>query len=360
MKKLIFLLTCIFALSVGAADRVVVYHDAAQFPLLGKVRQGSTITYGRLPDSLENISRKPVWELGENCAGMAVRFASNSTSIFAKWEVTLGRVMNHMTPTGIQGLDLYALQDDGTWTFVNSGRPKIGEKAHTATIISDMEAKEREYMLFLPLYDGLKKLEIGVDSLSSITMPRMALPVREKPIVFYGTSILQGGCATRPGMCHSNILERMLNRETYNFGFSGNGQLDLEIAEVISSIDAGVVLLDFMPNVTIEQIDTLMEKFYYTIRDKRPQVPIIFVESPNFPHMRFNIEVQKKVNEKNANLRRHYAILKKAGEKNIYYVGANRILGKDHEDTVDGNHFTDLGFLRFAENLYPILKKVSK
>ena len=144
--------------------------------------------------------------------------------------------MNHMALTGIKGLDLYCLEDT-VWRFAGVGRPS--GKENKATLVAHMEPKMREFLLYLPLYDGITDLKIGVDSLSEILLPAINLPVREKPIVFYGTSILQGGCATRPGMAHTNILSRWLNRETINLGFSGNGLLDVEIAEIMAHIDAG-------------------------------------------------------------------------------------------------------------------------
>ena len=129
---------------------------------------------------------------------MAIRFRSNSTTIAAKWEALINFHMNHMTDTGAKGLDLYCLQKNGEWRFVNSGRPN--GKTNQATIIANMQPEEREYMLYLPLYDGLVSLSIGIDSLATIDQPLIDYPIRQKPIVFYGTSILQGGCASRPGM----------------------------------------------------------------------------------------------------------------------------------------------------------------
>ena len=245
-------------LAVTVANAQIVYHDAAVFPLLGKATESTLTRYERLPDSLQNISRKPLWELGRNSAGLAVRFRSNSTCIAAKWEVLNNFSMNHMTPTGIKGLDLYCLQD-GKWIFAGSGRPQ--GKASTATIVKNMLPEEREYLLYLSLYDGVTSLAIGVDSLSEIGQPVVDLPIRTKPIVFYGTSILQGGCASRPGMAHTNILERKLNRECINLGFSGNALLDLEIADVIAGVDASLFVLDFLPNATVEQMNERAEKF---------------------------------------------------------------------------------------------------
>ncbi len=332
----------------------LVYHDASAFPLLGKATQNSATRYERLPDSLRNISRKPLWALGQNSAGLALRFRSNSTTIAAKWEVLLDRNMNHMTPTGIKGLDLYCLQD-GKWVFVNSGRPS--GKVNEATIISYMKPVEREYMLYLPLYDGVTSLSIGVDSLAEISGPEVQLPVREKPVVFYGTSILQGGCASRPGMAHTNIISRWLNRECVNLGFSGNALLDLEIAEVVAGVDASVYVLDFVPNANVQQMKERADKFYTIIRSRHPDTPVIFLEDPIFTHTRFDQRIAEEVAQKNETVNAIFQSLKKRGEKNIYMISSKDMLGHDGEATVDGVHFTDLGMMRYAELVCPMIKK---
>lgn len=332
----------------------ITYHDASAFPLLGKATNSTATRYERLPDSLRSISREALWELGQNSAGLALRFSSNSTTIAAKWNVLLNREMNHMSPTGEKGLDLYCLQD-GKWVFVNSGRPT--GKENTAIIISDMKPEKREYMLYLPLYDGVTALSIGIDSLSEISQPEVNLPVRQKPLVFYGTSILQGACASRPGMAHTNILGRWLNREIINLGFSGNGQLDLEIAEMMTNVDASMYILDFVPNATVEQMKERADKFYTIIRNRHPDTPILFVEDPIFTHTRFDQCIAKEVKERNETINAFFKSLKKRGEKNIYMLSSKDIIGNDGEATVDGSHFTDLGFMRYSKILYPIINK---
>lgn len=351
MKTTPFLLCLFLALSVRAQ---VVYHDASAFPLLGKATETTLTRYERLPDSLQHISRKSLWELGRNSAGLAVRFRSNSTRIAARWEVLLDRSMNHMTPTGIKGLDLYCLQD-GQWVFAGSGRPQ--GRRNEATLVKDMLPEEREYLLYLSLYDGVTALSIGIDSLSQISAPAVDLPVRKKPIVFYGTSILQGGCASRPGMAHTNILERRLNRECINLGFSGNALLDLEIAPVMAGVDASVFVLDFVPNASAAQIMERADRFYSIIRSRHSDTPILFVENPIFAHARFNQSIAKEVEEKNAALNAVFRSLQARGEKKIYLLSSKDIIGSDGEATVDGVHFTDLGFMRYADVLYPLLKK---
>lgn len=334
------------------------YHDAAQFPLLGKATQATEAHYVRLPDSLINISRPPLWELSRNSAGMAIRFRSNSTQIALKWETLINFHMNHMTDVGVKGLDLYCWEENKNWRFINSARPT--GKSTQVTLIANMQPQEREFMLYLPLYDGLTSLSIGVDSMSVITQPQVDSPIRRKPIVLYGTSILQGGCASRPGMAHTNILSRRLNRECINLGFSGNAFLDLEIAEVMATVDASAYVLDFVPNVTAGQMEERMEKFYQIIRDKHPDTPIIFVEDPIFTSTYYDVKGAQSVEVLNTTLRRIFDSLKAQKEKNIIYVSSEKMIGEDREGTVDAIHFTDLGMMRYADLLYPVLKKAIK
>lgn len=265
--------------------------------------------------------------------------------------------MNHMTPTGTKGLDLYTWVN-GAWRFVNSGRPT--GKVNQATIIANMESVKRKYMLYLPLYDGVTSLSIGIDAEASISVLRMAIPVRAKPIVFYGTSILQGGCANRPGMAHTNIISRHLNREIVNLGFSGNALLDYEIAEVMSSVDAGVYVLYFVPNTSSDQIYEKMETFYRILRDKHPRTPIIFIEDPVFTNTLFDKKIAIEINKKNKAVNSVFRSLKTKGEKNLYVIPSEKMLGEDGEATVDGIHFTDLGMMRYADLVCPIIKKVLK
>ena len=348
----------IFGLLLAASTHAqLLYHDASAFPLLGKATDATLTRYERLPASLESVSRKPLWDLGRNSAGLALRFRSNSTCIGAKWEVRDNRSMNHMTPTGIKGLDLYCLQD-GKWVFAGSGRPQ--GKVNEATNVKNMDPEEREYLLYLSLYDGVTSLAIGVDSLSTLDQPTVDLPVREKPVVFYGTSILQGGCASRPGMAHTNIISRRLNRECINLGFSGNAFLDLEVAKVIAEVEASVFVLDFVPNASVAKMKERMETFYRIIRGKHPDTPIIFIEDPIFPHTFYDERIAKEVQRKNDTLKEIFNRLKKINEKNIILISSKNMLGEDGEATIDGIHFTDLGMMRYADLVCPIIKKAIK
>jgi hypothetical protein len=213
-------------------------------------------------------------------------------------------------------------------------------------------------MLYLSLYDGVMSLEIGVDEGAFIGHPAVDRPSREKPVVMYGTSILQGGCANRPGMAHTNIIGRRLDREVINLGFSGNALLDIEIAELMASVaDPGLYVLDYVPNASAEAIDKVGEDFFRIIRNAHPDVPVIFIEDVIFPTTQFDNRLLEEVTTKNAAQKRLYDRLKKSGEKKIYYISAKGMIGDDGEATVDGIHFTDLGAMRYVDHVLPVMKK---
>ncbi len=342
-------------LSGSASAQNVVYTDASVFPLYGKVSEQTNERYERLPSSLEGVSREPVWYLGRHSAGLFIRFRSNSTSIHARWESTFNNTMTHMTDTGTKGLDLYALVD-GEWRHVCSAQPQ-GKKSERC-IIANMDPVEREYMLYLSLYDGVKSLEIGVDEGSMLDLPAVDRPSREKPVVMYGTSILQGGCANRPGMAHTNIIGRRLDREVINLGFSGNALLDMEIAELMASVeDPGLYVLDYVPNASADAIDQVGEQFFRIIRDAHPEVPVVFIEDVIFPHTIFDNKILEEVTKKNVAQKRLFKKLKKSGEKRIYYISAEGMIGDDGEATVDATHFTDLGAMRYVDHVLPVIKR---
>jgi len=355
MRYLILILIWILPLTeIAGQEDSLKFVDASTFPVIGKGFTNTRNRYERLPASLEKNTRPPVWNLSTNCSGLAVRFRTNSPLIAAKWEVTGDVFMNHFTMTGIKGLDLYCFKN-GKWQFVNSARPT--GKSSTSVIINNMLEEEMEYMLYLPLYDGLIQLEIGVKPNYEIQEPKLNSPQTGRPVVFYGTSITQGGCASRAGMAYPNILSRMLDREIVNLGFSGNGKLDLEIAEVMTSINASCFVMDCLPNLTVELINENYLQFLNILRQKNPDCPIVLVENILFPHMYFDKNVNILLKEKNEALKRVFQEQKKKGDRNIYYVKADKLIGDNQEGTVDGVHLTDLGFLLMAENLYPVLRK---
>ncbi len=355
------IIASVSALLLGVSAFAQNWYDAATLPLYGKARQDTKELYERLPAEFEGRSRDAVWYLGRNSAGLYVRFSSNASAIWLRWSAKFGNHMNHQTLTGTRGLDLYVLTDKGEWRFMASGRPTLDSKDCEQKVIGAMEPKWREYMLYLPLYDGLTKLEIGVDREAVVEAPKVDLPRCDKPIVMYGTSILQGGCANRPGMAHTSILSRRFNREVINLGFSGNALLDLEIAELMASVeDPAIFVFDYVPNAYDYLIREKGEQFFRIVRDAHPDVPILFLEDPYFGHYEYDAGIKAEVDKKNAAQWELFCKLKKQGEKNIWYLKSDDMVGHDNEAFVDGIHFTDLGMMRYADWLAPHIRKHMK
>lgn len=356
-------LTSLFLLALTAlapaSAKNLKWLSSDSLPLLGKaVDDASTSSrFQRLPDSLEHKVKRPaLFGLGRHSSGMAIRFSSDSPEIHARWKSRFKSVMDHMTPTGSRGLDLYMMLPDSTWTFAQSARPDLTSNTTDACIVSNMDPVPREYMLYLSLYDAVDSLYIGVPEQYSITAPDITLPVATEPIVYYGTSLVHGGCVNRPGMAHTNILRRRLNRDVINLGFGGNGQLDLEIADVIAGVkDPSLVILDFVPNCTSGQIDTLMIPFVDIIRNAHPDVPILFIECLPHPRSRFDNQMRAATERHNAMMRRRFDDLI-ARYDNLHYLATEGLLGDDNEHTVDALHLTDLGALRFADALEPVIR----
>lgn len=364
-KKIILLaITALFSLTAYSQNepaRAVgyVYTDAATLPLFGKVSEGTSARYERLPASLEGKIRKGLWDLGRNSAGLYVRFRSDAPALRARWTSLNSHYMNHMCPTGDRGIDVY-VRVGNEWRFLRSGRPSKGATTDTE-IISDMEPMMREYMVYLSLYDGVTSLEVAVPEGYVVDQPEVLSPVVRKPVVMYGTSILQGGCVTRPGMVYTSIISRRLDREVINLGFSGNAKLDEEIAYWMASVeDPGVFVLDNAPNCTAKLIEEKGEKFFRILRDAHPNVPIIFVEQTPYSYADFDMKTRKDLDDKVAVQRALFKKLKADGEKLIWYIPAKGMVGDDGDAFVDGCHMTDVGAIRYADLVTPVIRKALK
>ena len=168
-------------------------------------------------------------------------------------------------------------------------------------------------------------------------------------MVFYGTSITQGGCASRPGMVHTAIVVRMLGVPVVNMGFSGNGRMELEVTKYLAQIDASVFVLDCLPNIDAKQVRERTEPVVRMLREKHPETPILLVEDRTYSDA-FLVQSKRNRNDSSrVELRKAYERLKEAGVKHLYYLEGEKLLGDDNEGTVDSSHPTDLGFMRQAE-----------
>ncbi|MDB4775875.1 SGNH/GDSL hydrolase family protein [bacterium] len=210
----------------------------------------------------------------------------------------------------------------------------------------------REWMLYLPLYNGVESIEIGTAEGAFVGPAEM----RSRPIVFYGTSITHGACASRPGMTHAAILGRRLDVPIVNLGFSGSGTLDMEIADLMSEIDASVYVIDCLPNLGGSQVAERAVPFVRRLRSLRPGVPIILVEDRTYADAMFNASKANRNRESRAALKAAHDTLVAEGFDRIFYIEGAGLLGDDGEATVDSSHPTDLGFMRHADAFEPVLR----
>ncbi len=302
----------------------------------------------RLPKRVESLVREAVWKLGKSPSGARIRFKSDCTTLGVCIKYPRLSGMNNMHVFGQSGVDLYV---DGKYTSTAIHQKKVEvEQILFKTAIP----KLREFVLYLPLYNGVEIQNIGVNPDAVIQPPRpFSIP---KPVVFYGTSITQGGCASRSGMSYQAILGRKLNIDFVNLGFSGNGKGERELAEIIAEIDASCFVMDFMANNrSAEGLAEVYEPFIRIIRDKHPKTPIvamtrIYAIRGNAPLFNENSEAKRDV------IRAAVAKLQAEGDNNITLVEGYDLLGPDLADgLVDGSHPNDLGFQVMADRLAPTL-----
>jgi hypothetical protein len=330
----------------------LVWHKGADIPMEGKGWSDTHTPYHRLPTRARDLVTSDVWTLAANPSGVALRFITDSTTIAAQWDG--GVPMNHMAASGSHGLDLYSrpLKADGTrpenapWTYVGTGRPKL--EATTAVIVRQRPAEPAEFLLYLPSYGRVTSMTVGLNP-GSILRPAPDRPAtRQKPIVFYGTSITQAGCASRSGMGHTSILGRWLDREVINLGFSGSGKSEHAMIGLLAELDPALFVLEPLPNMTTELVESRIPGALKILRERHPRTPILLVANPLSPD----------THAQNQALKRIYDAARKGGDRDLHYMVSKGQLAGREEGTVDGVHPTDLGFERMATAYEPVLKRL--
>lgn len=355
------------AIAADEPEKPWTYVDAQNLRIINHAFAGETErTYARLPRYVKDSipEGRELWDRQQCSSGIGVRFATNSTRIGCKYTLYWDTHMIHMADTGLKGTDLYILEGDSVWRHVNTNRPYVKKdengnktKLVESTYVSNLDGKMHEYVIYFPLYDGIEDFSVKVDSGAVITKGSPEVINANRRIVAYGTSILQGGCASRTGMAATNIIGRELNCEVVNLGFSGEGKQDTYVARAMATIpDVDVFLLDPVPNCTEMMCDTLTYNFVKTLRALRPDVPIVMLEGSIYPYARYDSFFGKYLPKKNDAFRRNYERLKAENPNNLYYVTSEGLDGPEDDGTVDGIHLTDLGFLHYANKMIPILR----
>lgn len=311
-------------------------------------------TYARLPLRADALVRQEVRDLGRHLSGGRIRFRSNTTAMSVRVAHSQDPFMFNMDRVGKAGLDLYV--GDQIWGTTYWTDPQALSYEHS--FFAGLEPVEREFTLYLPLYNDLVSLEIGLSEGAEILPPApFALP---KPVVFYGSSITQGGCASRPGNTYVNILGRRLNLSVVNLGFSGNGLGEPEVARLLAEVDAACYVLDFHINImTVEGLRDVYLPFYATLRAAHPDVPIIMLSQIYTTRERIEPQWAQKRIDQTAVIREAFAEALRRGDRNVHFVDGVWLIGPEADGAyVDGIHPNDHGFFMMADGLEPVLRNL--
>ena len=296
-----------------------------------------------------------VMKLGVCTSGVQLAFKTDSTKISVRVTLDPPMLMDHMAETGSCGFDLYC-GAPGARRYFGCARFAVSNEnpAYTAEIVSGMKKEMREYLVNFPLYSGVQSFELGLDPDAKVEAPSAWSDAR--PVVWYGTSITQGGCASRPGMCTTNILSRKWNRPILNFGFSGSGKGEHSVAEMLAKIpDPAMFILDYEANAKLPLLQKTLDDVIDTLRAKHPEVPIaVLSRSIHCKDFYLDLDTDAARDFQRKTVERHRA----SGDENIYFINGSPDIPGTDEWTVDGIHLTDNGFARQAEYLAPLLEAI--
>lgn len=334
------------------------WYNVAAWGVEGKGWDSVARYYDRFPEKAQATVPASVWNLSRHSAGMMTRFETDAASIQVRYTLLSANLaMPHMPATGVSGMDLYARDNKGNNRWLGVARPTAQQVV--ASLASGIDAgvsrAHRLCSLYLPLYNGVESLEIGVPAGAGF---RPVAPRRERSIVFYGTSIMHGACASRPGMSISAILGRRFDRPTINLGFSGSGKMEASVGALLAELDPSVYAIDCLPNMNGELVAERAAPLVRQLRAARPRTPILLVEDRTLTNAEFYPSSQKHHQANRAALRKAFETLKAEGVDHLYYLKGEDLLGDDGEAATDGSHPSDLGMVRYADAYEKVLRKL--
>jgi len=305
-------------------------------------------------DKIDSVS-KNVSGLAKRTAGGCVRFSTDSNKVEVNVTLGFSNGMSHMPLSGQSGVDIYF---DGVFSAtVRPENNSIKEYTGSASLPVVLENGTHKVEIFLPLYNGITAMEVGIDDEASFLAPPKQK--YQKPVCYYGSSITQGACASKPGNCYTNMLARYLDFPQINLGFSGSAKGETAMAEYIASLDMNVFVYDYDHNsYALGHLSATHKPFFDIIRRAQPDLPIIIVTRPDFDRAP---EVNK---QRRAVAFSTYMYAKCAGDERVWFIDgeklfdSNGIVADRRACTIDGCHPNDLGFYRMAQTIYPVLKDV--
>ncbi len=346
------ILLCGLAAGIKAAEpQKIVYHNAAELTIINKAHPGKPsfrrVDTDRYPNLSERVSR-----FYDYSTGLAVIFRTDSRNIHARWNTAEHKMDYNKTAVAVKGMDLY-IRRDGEWVFAGFAKPEEG-LAHESPIVENMDEGMKECLMYLPLYDRLESLEIGVDE--GTVIEAVKNPFRHK-IIVAGSSITHGASASRPGLTYPALLERTTGFEFSNLGVSGRFKLDSFFLPVLSDAECDAIIIDAFSNPSARQIEERLEIFVEGLAESHPDIPLIFLQTLIRETGNFDVEKRASEQAKRETAEKLMRRLMKE-YKNVYFISPGIYTGTDHEGTIDGIHPTDLGFDRMIRKLKPQLLRI--
>lgn len=317
-----------------------VYHDGTQ--------------YRRMPQDVADATSDGVARLCKNTAGGRIRFITDSPYIAIKVVLPHSTLFSHMALAGVAGFDLY-VKENGRYNSKKTFLPPYSfEESYEGVYDFTDGERERDITMNFPLYNPVYDLYIGIKE--GCILKEAPDYVYDKPILYYGSSITQGGCASRPGSAYQAIITRKYDVDHVNLGFSGNGKAEKPIVDYIAGLDMKVFVMDYDHNApTVEYYRQTHEPMFRTIREKNPELPIVIMTRPKSKYALIDSEY-----ERIEIARTTYENALRAGDKNVYFIPGYELMDgiADDEGCVDMCHPTDLGFYAMAKRLSTELEKI--
>lgn len=356
-RSLLTLLLCLLAFVAQAQTPTLRWVDASTLGIIGQALPTGK-PFDRINTQEHRMPENTIGYCGFS-TGLAVVFTTDSPTIVARWTTSQSMPGVNMSAITQKGLDLY-IREGEEWVYAGVGRPTItAEKRnqHEYKIIENSTSEKKECLMYLPIWDRIESLEIGVAEGSSITP--LENPFRHK-IVVHGSSITHGASSSRSGMTYPALLERRTGLYMINLGYSGMSTLQPEFAEYLSKVeDADAFLFDTFSNPSAEVIEERFDKFVDIIRAKHPTTPLIFTQTIRRDTRNYNSKTEDFEARKQAMAEKKVRERMKR-DKHIYFLDSEGWVGYDHLGTADGTHPTDLGFMRMVEGMEPELMKILK
>ena len=309
--------------------------------------------FRRMAEAVANRVNEGVARLHQNTAGGRVRFKTDSAYVAISAKMCNIGKMDHFAITGSGAFDMY-IKENGVEKFHSTFRPSFGFTDGYESVFDFGAGNMREITINFPLYSDVCNLYIGVQEGAKVEPPT---PYGyDKPIVYYGSSITQGGCASRPGNAYPSILSRRFNIDHINLGFSGSARGETEMAEYIATLDMELFVYDYDHNApSAQHLEATHEKMFKIIRAAHPTVPVVMMSTTTMARFFDSRERRREI------IYQTYKNALERGDKNVcFWDGGKEFEPHQEYGTVEGCHPNDYGFVAIANSLDPVIREILK